>query len=141
MSAFTDMFGQAVRRQQANGCEIRLGSGVVGHTTRVALVAVVVIGVLALILERNTAVAINGIVAVAVVTAYYLHGTWKFADKHPDAAALAGTSWPKAEVKPQPVAAPATKGETPPLHDEKPLPVAAPLPQINGDATVKPTQH
>ena len=67
MSAFTDMFGQALRRQQASGGELRLGAGVVGHTTRVALCAVIVIGVLALILERNTAVAINGIVAVAVV--------------------------------------------------------------------------
>ena len=73
MSAFTDMFGRAVRRQQADGGELRLGAGVVGHTTRVALCSVVIIGVLALILERNTAVAINGIVAVVVVTAYYLH--------------------------------------------------------------------
>jgi len=107
MSAFTDMFGQTLRRQQASGGELRLGAGVVGHTTRVALCAVIVIGVLALILERNTAVAINGIVAVAVVSAYYLQGTWKFADKHPDAAALAGSSWPKAENKTQPAVPPA----------------------------------
>ncbi len=141
MSAFTDMFGQLVRRQQASGGELRLGAGVVGHTTRVALVSVIIIGVLALILERNTAVAIDGIVAVAAVAAYYLNGTWKFADKHPDAAALAGTSWPKAEVKAQPVAAPVPKVEPLPLPEEEPLPVAAPSPQINGEASVQPTQH
>ena len=87
-----------VRRQQASGGEFRLGAGVVGHSTRVVIVAIVVIGALALILEKNTAVAINGIIAVAAVAAYYLKGTWQFADKHPDAAALAGTSWPKAEA-------------------------------------------
>jgi len=151
MSAFTDMFGNLVRRQQSSGGEMRLGAGVVGHTTRVALSAVVIIGVLALVLERNTAVAIDGIVAVAAVAAYYLNGTWKFADKHPDAAALAGTSWPKAEAKVQPAIAPAPKaeplpvetvrGEPLPVRDEEPVPVAAPLPQINGDATVPPTQH
>lgn len=146
MSAFTDMFGSLVRRQQSSGGELRLGAGVVGHTTRVALAAVLVIGVLAIILERNTALGIDGIVAVAAVAAYYLNGTWKFADKHPDAAALAGTSWPKAEAKAQPAIAPGPKVEPVqveplPVHDEEPVPVAAPLPQINGDATVPPTQH
>ena len=48
MSAFTEMFGQLVRRQQASGGEFRLGAGVVGHSTRVVIVAIVVIGALAL---------------------------------------------------------------------------------------------
>jgi hypothetical protein len=144
MSAFTDMFGQLLRRQQASGGEFRLGAGVVGHTTRVALLAVVVIGALALILERNTAVAINAIIAVAAVAAFYLHGTWKFADKHPDAAALAGTSWPKAEPKPQ--AAPAPKVEPVQPAKVEPAPAAAEElpphpPQSNGDALGLPTQH
>jgi hypothetical protein len=140
MSAFTDMFGQLVRRQQASGGEFRLGAGVVGHTTRVVIVAIVVIGALALILEKNTAVAINGIIAVAAVAAYYLKGTWQFADKHPDAAALAGTSWPKAEPKAQP--AQPSKVEPTPMHAEEP-PVAAPPPsaQTNGNDPALPTEH
>lgn len=139
MSAFTDMFGQLVRRQQASGGEFRLGAGVVGHTTRVAIVAVVVIGALALILERNTAVAINGIIAVAAVAAYYLKGTWQFAEKHPDAAALAGTSWPKAESKPQPAQAP--KIEPAPTRAEEPQAPAPAPPQGNGDASALPMEH
>jgi hypothetical protein len=135
MSAFTDMFGQLVRRQQASGGEFRLGAGVVGHTTRVAIVAVVVIGALALILERNTAVAINGIIAVAAIAAYYLKGTWEFAEKHPDAAALAGTSWPRAEpIKTQPATPQPPKVEPAPMHTEE-LPAATPSPQENGDAS------
>ena len=143
MSAFTEMFGQLVRRQQASGGEFRLGAGVVGHSTRVVIVAIVVIGALALILEKNTAVAINGIIAVAAVTAYYLKGTWQFADKHPDAAALAGTSWPKAEVaKAQPTTPPPWKVEPEPKRAEEP-PVTTPLPsaQTNGEVSALPTEH
>src|SRR5262249_20298173 len=100
----------------------------------------VVMGALALILEKNTAVAINGIIAVAAVTAFYLNGTWKFADKHPDAAALAGTSWPKAEPKAQPQSGSVgTKTEPAPVKAEEP--VAPPSPQGNGDGSAIPTQH
>lgn len=143
MSAFTDMFGQLVRRQQTSGGELRLGAGVVGHTTRVAIVAVVVIGALALILEKNTAVAINGIIAVAAVTAYYLKGTWDFAEKHPDAAALAGTSWPKAETtKAQPATPqPPKVGPAPMRAEGPPIIVQSPAAQANGNASAPLTQH
>ena len=131
MAVFTEMFGNLVRRRQANGGEMRLGAGVVGHTTRVVLASVVAIGVLALILERDTPVAINAIIAIAGVTAYYLNGTWKFADKHPDAAALAGTSWPKAEAKSPSQPAQPPKVEPATMRAGNP-PAATPSPQRNG---------
>ena len=143
MSAFTDMFGQLVRRQQASGGEFRLGAGVVGHSTRVVIVAIVVIGALALILEKNTAVAINGIIAVAAVAVYYLKGTWQFADRHPDAAALAGTSWPKAEVaKAQPTTPSPSKVEPAPMRAEEPPVTTPPLSaQTNDEASALPMEH
>lgn len=144
MSAFTDMFGQLLRRQQASGGAFRLGAGVVGHTTHVTIAAVLVIGALALILERNTAVAIDAIIAVAAVTAFYLHGTWSFADKHPDAAALAGTSWPKAEPKAEAraQAAPPLKTEPAPMKADEPAAAVSPPATTmgNGDGSA-PTPH
>jgi hypothetical protein len=106
---------------------IRIGGGVVINTTYAFLALCAAAGVVAWGLNRTPsfAVAVMGILAVALVI--FLLGTWRFADRHPDQAALGGSSWLKfrqlqMEAKGAPDLVPLPSTTDP----KKPLPPANP---------------
>ncbi len=127
MAIFGDRLNQLLRRPQS-GDQVRLGAGVVGHTSYVVIAAIIVIGIVALTLANNTAVCIDVVLVLGGIVAYYLNGTWKFADKHPDAAAIGGTAWPKPAATP-PVK-PATSAPAAPNATKTPPSFAPPTPTV-----------
>jgi hypothetical protein len=72
---------------------IRLGAGVVYLTTAAFIAACAAIGGVCWALSRDPWFALAVTAIVAVLGIVFFLGTWRFADKHPDQAALGGTSW------------------------------------------------
>jgi hypothetical protein len=111
--------------------QIRFGAGVVALTTSAVITFCAAAGGVAWALSKDPylALAVVGIMAAVVVT--FFLGTWRFADKHPDQAALGGTSYLRLrelqgrllEAKGQPEI-PTLPSTTDPL---KPLPTPAKL--------------
>ncbi|MGB7077062.1 MAG: hypothetical protein WBD53_07725 [Xanthobacteraceae bacterium] len=99
------------------------------NTTRAFLGLCAAAGVVAWGLSGAPLFAIAAVGILAVVLVVFLMGTWRFADRHPDQAALGGSSWLKfrqlqMEAKDAPELVP-----LPPTTDPKqPLPS---LPQTN----------
>jgi hypothetical protein len=102
---------------------VRIGGGVVINTTYAILGVCTAAGVIAWGLNAAPIFALGIITILAAVLVVYLLGTWRFADKHPDQAALGGSSWLRfrqmqLESKGNPEIAP-----LPPITDPlKPLP-------------------
>lgn len=69
---------------------IRFARGVVGNTTYAMCAGLLAIGIAAFALRGSPPMAIAVIVIIGLLLAWYLHGTWKFADKHPELALLGG---------------------------------------------------
>lgn len=112
--------------------QVKLGGGVVAFTAGVAIAFFAVVGGVSWALSASPGYAL-GIAAIsAAVAVYFLTGTWRFADKHPDQAALGGASWLKlrefqfaAKGAPQlpsspPISDPAQPLLPPPLPDDAP---------------------
>jgi hypothetical protein len=75
--------------------QVRLGSGVVITTAAVVVAAGVSITGIAWALSAAPSYGAVVIAMFLLVVVIFLLGTWRFADKHPDQAALGGTSWLK----------------------------------------------
>lgn len=73
----------------------RWGGGVVTNTTAAVVAAFIAIATAAWALAAHPIIAVCVIGCVLVLAVLYLLGTWRFADKHPDLAALGGTEYLK----------------------------------------------
>jgi hypothetical protein len=106
---------------------VQIGGGVVINTTHAFLALCAAAGVIAWGLNGAPAFALALIGILAVILVIFLLGTWRFADRHPDQAALGGSSWLKfrqlqMEAKDTPEIPP-----LPPTTDpKKPLPPTDP---------------
>ena len=118
--------------------KVKLGAGVVYLTTAAVIAFFVAVGGICWALSNSALIALGVVAILAVVLAVFLVGTWTFADKHPDQAALGGSWWLKyremqmaAEAKTIEgrVVEPALKSSTDPT---RPLPGDTP-PQIESE--------
>lgn len=103
--------------------QVKLGAGVVYFTTAAFIAFCAAIGGISWALSKDPYLALAVVVIVAIVGVIYLLGTWRFADKHPDQAALGGTSWLRLrelqiEAKDQPQLVP----QPPSTDPRQPLP-------------------
>lgn len=73
----------------------KLGGGVVAHTTWAVMALCGTVGGIAWALSHEPFLAIAAMALICTVVIVFLFGTWKFADKHPDQAALGGAYWYK----------------------------------------------
>jgi hypothetical protein len=74
---------------------VRFGVGVVGHTTRVMLAVIAGAVAICFALADHAYFAFAVIILLIVLVVLYLLGTWHFAGKHPDQAAMGDTVWLK----------------------------------------------
>jgi hypothetical protein len=72
---------------------VRVGAGVVGHTTYALIGGCVAIGGICWALSHTPEYALGVAAIVAVLLVIFLLGTWFFANKHPDQAAMGGSEW------------------------------------------------
>ena len=105
-----------------NSAGVRLGAGVVYLTTAAFIAFCAAVGGVSWALSRDPYFALAVVGLLAVVIIIFFLGTWKFADKHPDQAALGGSWWFKlrelqieAKGKPAIDALPATTDPLQPL--------------------------
>jgi len=101
--------------------QIRLGAGVVYLTTTAFVAACAAIGGVCWALSRDPWFALGAAAILAVVVIFFFLGTWRFADKHPDQAALGGTYWLRfreleIEAKGRPASQPILPSTTDPLQ-------------------------
>src|SRR5712691_5321175 len=75
--------------------QVRLGAGVVYLTTAAFIAFCAAVGGISWALSKDPYLALAIVTVMAVVGIVFLFGTWRFADKHPDQAALGGSSWLK----------------------------------------------
>lgn len=73
----------------------KMGGGVMAFTAWVTITFCGAAGGIAWALSHDPYFALGAIAITGAVVAFFLHGTWKFADKHPDQAALGGAWWYK----------------------------------------------
>lgn len=71
----------------------RLGGGVMAYTARVVIVFCGMAGAIALALSHAPFFALVAIAMLVGVVVFFLWGTWRFADRHPDQTALGGAYW------------------------------------------------
>jgi hypothetical protein len=72
---------------------VRAGAGVVRNTTYVILALWVAAAPIIWALSPNPLIAIGAIAIFALVTIIYFIGTWRFAERNPDQAAMGGSEW------------------------------------------------
>lgn len=87
--------GDFIRRFHTNPeglSRVRLGRGVVGNSTYIAIGAFAAISVVSMSFT-NPWFSICSIIIVLIFATYLIRGTWIFADKHPDLAMLGDTEW------------------------------------------------
>jgi amino acid transporter len=77
------------------GAQVRLGAGVVNLTTTAFIAFCVAAAGISWALSRDPYLALAVVGVMAFVGLVYFVGTWIFADKHPDQAALGGSWWLK----------------------------------------------
>ena len=82
-------------KQEERPDQVRLGSGVVITTATVVVAAGVSITGIAWALSTAPSYGVAITAMFLIVVVIFLLGTWRFADRHPDQAALGGTSWLK----------------------------------------------
>ncbi len=72
---------------------VRIGAGVVGHTTYAVLAVCAAISAASFALSGHPeyALAVTGVIALVAVI--FFLGTWIFAHLHPDQAAMGGSEW------------------------------------------------
>ena len=75
--------------------QLRFGAGVVGHTARVIIALCAAGGAVGLALSGTPAIALQIISVISGVVVVFMLGTWWFAHKHPDLAAMGGADFRK----------------------------------------------
>ena len=83
------------RNQENQPDQVRLGAGVVITTATVVVAAGASVTGITWALSATPAYGVTIVAMFLLVVVIFLMGTWRFADKHPDQAALGGTSWIK----------------------------------------------
>jgi len=73
--------------------QVRLGAGVVGHTTYAIISVCVVIGGIAWAMRDAPLYAIFMALIIAAILLVFLIGTWRFAKGFPDQAVMGGSEW------------------------------------------------
>jgi hypothetical protein len=71
----------------------KLGGGVVAFTAYVVIAFCTAAGGISWALSHDPYLALGVVAVAALVVVYFLKGTWTFADKHPDQAAIGGSWW------------------------------------------------
>lgn len=72
---------------------VRIGAGVVGHTTYAILAVCAAISAVSFALSGHPEYALAAIGVIALVAVIFFLGTWIFAHVHPDQAAMGGSEW------------------------------------------------
>lgn len=72
---------------------VRIGAGVVGHTTYAILAVCAAASAIAWGLSGSPGHALGVIAILAGLACFYFLGTWIFAHRHPDQAAMGGSEW------------------------------------------------
>jgi hypothetical protein len=72
---------------------VRVGSGVVGHTTYTQLGFCAAAAAVAFALSGSPFIALGGIGILAATVLAHNFGTWRFASRHPDLAAAGDTEY------------------------------------------------
>jgi hypothetical protein len=72
---------------------VRAGAGVVRNTTYVIVALWAAAVPILYALSSVPLIAISAVAIFAVVTIIYLIGTWRFAERNPDQAAMGGSEW------------------------------------------------
>src|SRR5215471_2381515 len=78
---------------EENRFDVRFGAGVVGHTTYVILAICTASGIVAWALSEHPNVAFRIVALLSGLVVLFLVGTWWFAHRHPDQAAMGGSEW------------------------------------------------
>jgi len=87
---FHRIFGIAPEGQE----RLRVGGGVVNHTSYVMLALCAAIGVISWALREAVPLVLLGVIGIlAFVVIFFLCRTWFFAHLHPDLAATGGSEW------------------------------------------------
>jgi len=71
----------------------RWGGGVVSNTTAAIVAALIAVAATSWALSAHPILAASIDGGIFIVLIIYLFGTWRFADKHPDLAALGGSEY------------------------------------------------